>query len=195
MYRRFGKFKFRNYCFLCIHICTMLLLILSCVVFEFHLLWTIIPIGIIIYTLIKLYKRHSEYFDLKGNLLTIKKGRNVEKLQIPKDATVIFSKTTYRDVFTYQSAIIKNQYSISFVKNTSLENTVKTLHGNYTKLYTDRTIEENFGNDFIYNFVLEEENLKSILNLDYDSMIIPESLSNKTVFSAFVQKSYIDIGY
>ena len=201
-HRRYGKFRFRDY--ISAWIAVALLLVLMVLVFltdtPFYML--IFPLLLLTFMVWSIYKPNSECFWLSGDIITIAEGGKTRDISMPSELTIIIS---YADVcspfakrisYGNQTYMLKGRYSISILQKMPLEDALMRLHQNYTRKYTNTTVEMSFDEHlYIYGFVGNQEILDHFLTNKNCRIIIPETLFNQISISSHQTNIHIDVGY
>lgn len=202
LYRRYGKFRFRDYTSAWFIIAFLFVL----VVFGFLtntpfylLIWPLLLLMVMAWSI---YKATSECFFISGNTITIIQGRKKQKVTIPSEPTLIVS---YADVCPplakriscgNQTYMLKGRYAISILQQIPLETAFERLHQNYARKYTNSTVEEDFEEYFyVYGFVGTQDILNKLISDRNCQIIIPETLTHQISIDLYQTNVHIDAGY
>lgn len=201
-YRRYGKFRFNDYCFSWTGIITLLLFTIFSVILDLSFLFIVFPMICAIIWLLAILLPNCERFSISEDSLLIRKRGKEQKITIPAELTFIISYAdicpplTIRTPIGNQTHILKNKYAISIFEKMPLDFALKCLHKNYIRKYTTSTIKISFDEyRYIYSFVCEYEILNKLLENRNYLLIIPESLSKRYPLIEKIANCYIDIGY
>ena len=201
-YRRYGKFRFCDYnsAWLGIVVLFAPLVVGFLTNTQFYLL--ICPLLVIIIMVWSIYKPNSERFLISGDTIIIMQGRKKQKVSIPSEPTLIVS---YADIcpplakrvsYGSQTYMLKGRYAISILQKIPLETALVRLHENYTRRYTNSTVEACFDEClYIYSFVANQEMLDKLLANRNCQIIIPETLLNQISIDLYQINVHIDTGY
>ena len=184
MYRRYGRFRFYDYISSWLAIVFLFALVVVCFLTDTLVYLFILPLLV------------------SDDTITITKGRKKQNVFIPSSPTFVIS---YADVcssfakrvnYGNQTFMLKGRYAISILQNTPIETTLAQLHSNFTRKYTNTTLEVSFDeNQYVYSFVGSQEILDKLIANRNCQIIIPESLLNQTSIDIHQVNVYIDNGY
>ena len=202
MYRRYGKFRFFDYTSTWLAIVFLFALLVVSLLTDIQFYLLIFPLVIIIAMAWSIYKPNSERFLISGDTITIMQGRKKQKVSIPFEPTLVVS---YADIcpslakrisYGNQTYMLKGRYAISILQKIPFETALAQLHLNYTRKYTNSTVEERFDESlYVYSFVGNQEMLDKLLANRNCQIIIPETLLNQISIDLHHINVYIDIGY
>lgn len=202
MYRRYGKFCFRDYISSWFAIAFLCILVGIGVLTEIQvylLIWPLFLISIMVWSI---YKPNSERFLIVGDAIIVIQGGKKHELSIPSEITLIVS---YADVcsplaksvsYGNQTHMLKGRYAISILQKIPLETVFERLHQNYTQKYTNSIVEACFDEYlYVYSFVGNQEMLSKLLANRNCQIIIPESLVNQVSIDLHQMNVHVDAGY
>lgn len=201
MYRRYGKFNFRDYISAWFAISFLFVLMVVGFLTEIQVYLLIWPLLLILIMVWSIYKPNSECFSIFGDTFTTMQGRKKRDISIPSEATLIIS---YADVcpplakrisYGNQTYMLKGRYAISILQKIPLETAFNRLHQNHTYKYTNSTVEACFDEYLhVYSFVGNQEILdKLVANRNYQ-IIVPETLLNQISIDLHQKNVHVDIG-
>ncbi len=201
-YRRYGKFRFRDYISAWFAIVFLFVVVVSCFLTgtQFYLLiWPLLFIMIMAWSV---YRPNSERFSISSDTITMIQGRKEQTVSIPSEPTLVVS---YADVCPpldkrisagSPAYTLKGRYAISILQKLPLETAFERLHKNYTRRYTNNTVEDCFDEPlYIYSFVGNQELFDELLANRNCQIIIPETLLNQISIDLPPINVHIDIGY
>ena len=202
MYRRYGRFSFCDYISSWLAIVFLFALVVVCFLTDTLVYLFILPLLVLIFMVWSIYEPNSERFLISDDTITITKGRKKQNVFIPSSPTFVIS---YADVcssfakrvnYGNQTFMLKGRYAISILQNTPIEITLAQLHSNYTRKYTNTTLEVYFDEkQYVYSFVGNQEILDKLIANRNCQIIIPESLFNQISIDLHQVNVYIDNGY
>lgn len=202
MYRRYGKFCFRDYISAWLAIAFLFVLVIVGLLTETQVYLLIWPLLLILIMAWSIYKPNSECYLISGDTIITMHGRKQQEVSIPSEATLIVS---YADVCTSfakhisygnQTYILKGRYAISILQKMPLETVFKRLHKNYTYKYTNSTVEACFDEYLhVYSLVGNEEIWNKLVDNRNYQIIIPESLLNQISIDLHQINVHVDTGY
>jgi len=195
-YRRYGKFKFRNTREFCITITTLLLFSIIGFIFDAPIFPTIAFFLMAIGKAIGVLLPYRERFTIEHDRIVVNDGKESISLSSPlvlivsyADLCTSFAKKVSIGNRTY---MLKDSYSVSILKDISLQDTLSILHSGNAFKYTNCWIEEIFKNNFVYSFVFNEAALEKLkVNTDC-TVIVPASIIDLVDTSFLGNKIYID---
>lgn len=202
MYRRYGRFRFYDYISSWFAIVFLFVLVVICFLTDTLVYLFIPPLLVLIFVVWSIYEPNSERFLIFDDTITITKGRKKQNVSIPSSPTIVIS---YADVcssfakrvsYGNQTFMLKGRYAISILQNTPIETTLAQLHSNFTRKYTNTTLEVSFDEtQYVYSFVGNQEILDKLIANRNCQIIIPESLFNQISIDIHQVNVYIDNGY
>ena len=201
-YRRYGKFRFRDYTSAWLVIVFLFVLVVVGFLTDTQFYLLIWPLLLLMIMAWSIYKPNSERFLISGDTITIMQGRKKQKVSIPSELTLVVS---YADVcpplakrmsYGNQTYMLKGRYAISILQKIPLETALVRLHQNYTNKYTTSTVEACFEEYLhVYSFVGNQELLDELVSNKNCQIIIPETLLNQISIDLHQINAYIDTGY
>ena len=201
-YRRYGKFRLRDYTSAWLVIVFLFVLVVVGFLTDTQFYLLIWPLLLLMIMAWSIYMPNSERFLISGDTITIMHGRKKQKVSIPSEPTLVVS---YADVcppmakrmgYGNQTYMLKGRYAISILQKIPFETALAQLHLNYTRKYTNSTVEERFDESlYVYSFVGNQEMLDKLLANRNCQIIIPETLLNQISIDLHRINVYIDIGY
>lgn len=146
---------------------------------------------------------NREQFAISKNIITVVKGRKPIQVEIPLKVTLIISYADICPPFARRSATsmakqsysLRGKYAVSILQKMPLEFTLQRLHQNLAKRYTNSSIQNDFGNKFIYSFVCDQILLNQLLDCWHCFVVIPKSLTNKVFLNSQLIEVFIDPDY
>ena len=156
-YRRYGKFHLRDYASAWFAIVFLFVLLVVGFLTDTQFYLLIWPLLLIMHMAWSIYKPNSECFLISGDTITIMQGRRKQKVSIPSELTLVVS---YADVCHplakrisdgNPNYILKGRYAISILQKMPLETALARLHRNYTRKYSNSTVEACF--DYLNRFI------------------------------------------
>ena len=129
----------------------------------------------------KLFKKRE--IELPNKMLLIVSHAEISPLLVPS--------SPFKEVGI---KVLKNQYAISILQDTTVEEVLSLLHKSLFKKPTATTIRQIFyGYRYVYGFVFNDTLLKELIGNKEATMIIPKSLSDKiSLKNIAVKNVYID---
>ncbi len=201
-YRRFGKFRFRDYTSAWFAIVFLFVVVIFGFLTDTQFYLLIWPLLFLMNMAWSIYKPNSERFLISGNTITIMQGRKKQEVSIPSEPTLIVS---YADVcpplakrisYGNQTYMLKGRYAISILQKIPLETVFERLHKKYMCKYTNTTVEACFGEYLcVYSFVGNQEMFDKLLANRNCQIIIPETLLNQISIDLHQIDVHIDTGY
>lgn len=200
-YSRYGKFKFQDYWLNWIFVIMFALFGIIAIVYEVPLIYCSVYILIAILKTLCVILPHREFFEINNNTFIIYKGKKIKKVELPTRFIVIIS---YADICTdiakktslvNRTYMLKQRYSVSFLKEMPLQELLERLHGKYGYKYTNCWIEELMKQNYLYSFICEQCNLEEVLSGKNFTLILPETLSDKINTNVLKCDLYIDKGF
>ena len=201
-YRRYGKFRFRDYTSAWLVIVFLFVLVVVGFLTDTQFYLLIWPLLLLMIMAWSIYKPNSERFLISGDTITIMQGRKKQKVSIPSEPTLVVS---YADVcpplakrmsYGNQTYMLKGRYAISILQKIPLETALVRLHQNYTRKYTTSTVEACFDEYlYVYSFLGNQEILDKLLADRNCQIIIPETLLNQVSIELHQINVHIDTGY
>ena len=201
-YRRYGKFHFSDYASAWLSIVFLFVLVVVGFLTDTQIYLLFWPLLLIIIMIWSIYKPNSERFLISSDTITIMQGRKKKKVSIPSEPTLVIS---YADVchplakcisYGNQTYMLKNRYAISILQNIPLETAFERLHQNYTRKYTNSTVEAYFDERlYVYSFVGNQKLLDKLLTNRNCQIIIPATLLNQISIGLHQINVHIDTGY
>lgn len=201
-YRRYGRFRFRDYLSAWFAIVFLFAVAVSGFFADIQFFLTIWPLVLSMIMAWSIYKPNRERFSIFGDTITILQGRKKKKVTIPSEPTLIVS---YADVcpplakrigYGNQTYMLKGRYAVSILQKIPLETALKRLHQNYTRKYAISTVEASFEEYlYVYSFVSNQELLDKLLDGRNCQIIIPETLLNQISIDLRQKNVHIDTGY
>lgn len=195
-YRRYGKFRFRNIGEFCITITTLLLFSIIGFIFDAPIFPTIAFFLMAIGKAIGVLLPYRESFTLEHDRIVINDGKESISLSSPlvlivsyADLCTSFAKKVSIGNRTY---MLKDSYSVSILKDISLQDTLNILHSGHGFIYTNCWVEEIFKNNFVYSFVFNKDVLEALRVHTDCIVIIPASVMDLVDTSCLGNKIYID---
>lgn len=201
-YKRLGKFRFADYYLSWISIAILIFFSIATIRVGLHFLYALfslsyatIWLGVILYP-------HCEQFSINDNSISVFRGRQIKKIRLPEEITLILSYAdvcpplTVRTAFGRQSHILKGRFAISILQKMPVEDALQTLHQNYIQKYTTSSVRAAFDDYlYIYSFVCDQFLFDALVDSKKCLLIIPESLSKAITFESRVENVYIDTGH
>ena len=201
-YRRYGKFRLRDYTSAWLAIVFLFILVVVGFLTDTQFYLLIWPLLLLMIMAWSIYKPNNERFMISGDTITIIQGRKEQKISIPSEPTLVVS---YADVcpplakrisYGNQTYMLKGRYAISILQKIPLETALMRLHQNYARKYTTSTVEECFDEHlYVYSFVGNQEILDKLLANRNCRIIIPETLLNQISIDLHQINVHIDTGY
>lgn len=201
-YRRYGKFRFFDYTSTWLVIVFLCGLIVVGFLTETQFYLMIWPILLLVIMVWSIYKPNNERFSISGGTIIIMRGRKKDKIDIPSEPTLIVS---YADIcpplakrmsYGNQTYMLKGRYAISILQKIPLEIAIVRLHENYTRKYTNSTVEACFDEHlYVYSFVGNQEIVDKLIANNKCQIIIPESLLSQLPINLNQINAHIDAGY
>ena len=200
--RRFGKFRFRDYCISWIAIASLLLFSIASIVFELSFLFVIFPAVYAVVWLGVLLVPHREQFVMSSDSITVFAGKNKQIIGLPSELTLVVS---YADVCPplamrmavgNQTHILKDKFAISILQKMPIEAALEILHRNYVQKYTTSRIQTVFDDcNYIYSFVCTQALFDELIANRKCLLIIPESLLGAISFDPSLVNAHVDTGH
>ena len=201
-YRRYGKFRFRDYTSAWLVIVFLFVLVVVGFLTDTQFYLLIWPLLLLMIMAWSIYKPNSERFLISGDTITIMQGRKKQEVSIPSEPTLVVS---YADVcpplakrvsYGNQTYMLKGRYAISILQKIPLEIAIVRLHENYTRKYTNSTVEACFDEHlYVYSFVGNQEIVDKLIANNKCQIIIPESLLSQLPINLNQINAHIDTGY
>ena len=201
-YRRYGKFRFSDYTSAWLVIVFLFVLVVVGFLTDTQFYLLIWPLLLLMIMAWSIYKPNSERFLISGDTITIMQGRKKQEVSIPSEPTLVVS---YADVcpplakrvsYGNQTYMLKGRYAISILQKIPLEIAIVRLHENYTRKYTNSTVEACFDEHlYVYSFVGNQEIVDKLIANNKCQIIIPESLLSQLPINLNQINAHIDTGY
>ena len=200
-YRRYGKFRFRDYTIAWFAIVFLFVLVVDCFRTDTQFYLLIWPLLLLMDMVWSIYRPNSERFLISGDTITIMQGGKKQTVSIPSEPTIIVSYAAVcpplaKRIGDYRAYMLKGRYAISILQKIPLGTAFERLHKNYTRKYTNTTVEACFDEHlFVYSFVGNQEILDKLLSNRNCQIIIPETLLNQISIDSHQINVHIDTGY
>ena len=201
-YRRYGKFRARDYISAWLVIAFLLVSIIVGLLTDTAFYWLVIPFLGTLMMLWSVVEPNRECFSVSNRIITSFKGKKTEKLEIPSSPILVFSRadicaSSIKNIcFGNQSYWLRGRYAVSILQHVSAETALQCLHRNHAKAYTNTSIECTFEvNQFVYSFVCDQVMLNEWIYSEKCKLIIPESLIDKIRVHTSKIDVYVDKGY
>lgn len=200
--RRFGKFRFCDYCISWIAIAFLLLFSIASIVLELSFLFVIFPMVYSAVWLGVLLVPQCEQFVMDSDSITVYWGKKTQTICLPSELTLIVSYAdvcpplAMRTAVGNQTHILKDQFAISILQKMPVEVALEILHRNRVQKYTTSIIRTIF-NDcyYIYSFVCTQSLFDELIANRKCLLIIPESLLGVISFDPSLVNVHIDTGH
>ena len=196
MYWRYGKINFMDILLPTVLIFVILWAGIWALFLNIYIYGVIFVIFSMI-ALICLLFPYGERYCVNKNMIVTKKFFHNRQITIPSNSIVIITVATLRSPMSHQSYFLRNQYGISIISDMPLCVALDQLHGKDGTLcrYTNSTIEQTFGQRFIYSFTIKRQQTEQLLDGINCQIIVPESLKCVTPIINRTTSIYIDRGY
>ena len=200
--RRFGKFRFRNFCMSWLAITLLLLFSVASIVLKLSLLFVIFPAVYAIIWLVILLVPYCEQFVISRDFITVFWGKKAKTIPLPSKLTLVVSYAdicpplAVRTVVGNQTHILKDKFAVSILKEMPAEVALEILHQNRAQKYTNSNIQTVFDDyRYIYSFVCDQSLFDELIANRECLLIIPESLIGVISFDQNTINVRIDSGH
>ena len=200
--RRFGKFRFRDYCISWIAIASLLLFSIASIILELPFLFVIFPTVYAVVWLGVLLVPHREQFVMSSDAITVFLGKKAQTICLPSELTLIVSYADVCPPFAMsmavgiQTHILKDKFAISILQKMPIEVALEILHRNRVQKYTTSRIRTVFDDyHYIYSFVCTQSLFDELIANRKCLLIIPESLLGVISFDPSLVNVHIDTGH
>ena len=203
-YKRYGKFRMRDYLSAWVGILVFLwVFLLGVIVNEIDYLLVFPIIGLLIMAG-SVYAPNRESFSIVGDTIIARTLTKKREIAIPSEPTLIVSYAGIHPSSAVGKRVsgpndyytLRDKYAVTILQKMALEDVLPRLHPKYAIKYDNGTIEQFFDDDcYCYSFVYDQDLLDKILQNRNCLLIIPESLKEKVISREEPENIYIDIGY
>ena len=201
-HRRYGEFRFNDYCASWIGIAALLIFAVVSLALKLHFLLAVFPSLYAIIWIWTVLAPNIEKFSISSEKIIVKKGRKKEEIPIPSKLCLVVSNVdicpplAIRTPTGNETHILKDKYAVSVLKAMPLEDALMGLHRNNMHKYTTSTIQRNFDDcRYIYCFVCDRVLLDKLIDNRECQLIIPESLLERVPINRGKVNLHIDVGY
>ena len=199
MKKRYGKFKFSDYC--ASYFAVLVLLAFSAFgwILEAPIILVLLSSAFVLIWTWTIYSPHREQFVIKDDSIETFIGKKTKTIPLPSSLTLVISYADIAPPLTRRTAIgntthiLKDKIAVSVLQDMETEYVLNKLHQNHVKTYTQSMIKADFdGYGFIYSFVYYQEAFNKIIEGRKCSIIIPEPLKEKVIINSSNVDVYID---
>ena len=200
--KRFGDFRFCDYCVSWISIVVLLLFSIACLVLKLSFLFAIFPFVYAVIWLVSILIPHREQFAINNDTITTFVGKRRQTICIPSELTLIISYAdicpplAVRTAYGNETHILKDKFAVSILQKMPKEKALEILHQSRVQMYTTSVIRTAFDDyHYIYSFVCNQSLLDELIANRECLLIVPETLSKKISFGSCIDNVYIDQGH
>lgn len=178
-YRRYGKFRFKNYAGNLIVLTCGFLLAVACSFIDADVLPCCFIFGaILVFSPLLILRPYSEWFSIQEHSIYTYQRGSISEIELPENCTLILSNASlgFQVSRLYR---LRDRYAVSILRDISPERVLGTLHTYYAQNYTNTTIERDFPAYFVYSCVYDREILAQLLEQGAARIIVPAKLADR----------------